>query len=146
MGTSAAELVEKGLFAEAARRIDELSSVSPDLAALRAKLESHIGDPQRALNAAQSLLKQKLNIRDRTLCWETVGRIQLSRGHISDGLRAMRHAFDASAPLEDTRLEARLIASYTESLLHCLGLEPATLEMSRLRRSAIQSQSELRHR
>src|SRR6185436_11198606 len=112
---SAYDLVEKGLFQDAARIIDQSPSAPQDLKVLRVRLESHVGIPQRAKIDAQGFLSRRLDHRERTICWEVIGRVTLSAGLIADGLRAMRQAFAAAAAIQDSRLEARLTASYIES-------------------------------
>src|SRR4051812_3902935 len=125
--SSVAELFDRGLFGDAARAIDGLPSASAELLALRTLLESHIGSTARASAAAHALLRTPLHHRERTVCWEVIGRVALSVGDVNDGLRAMNKAFEACVAAQDLRLDARLRASYTESLLHCVGLEPAAL-------------------
>ncbi len=136
---SAYELVEKGLFQDAARVIDQSLNAPQDLRVLRVRLESHVGIPQRARIDAQGLLSARLDHHERTICWEVIGRVALSTGMIAEGLRAMRQAFAAAAAIQDAKIEARLTASYIESLLHCVGVEPATLEMPRLRKAALRA-------
>ena len=137
--TSAYKLVEVGLFKNAARAIDQSENVSRDLRVLRARLENHVGVPHRAKEAAQQLLREGLSGKERATCWEVIGRITLCRGQIADGLRAMNQAFVAATSCQDSQFEARLTASYIESLLHWVGLEPATLEMPKLRQAAMRS-------
>src|SRR5262245_54038419 len=134
--SSAFELYDRGLCLEAARAIDSSANASRDLLVLRALLESLIGNPALAQSAAHNLLRQQLNLRDRSVCWEVIGRVALSTGQINEGLRAMSKASEACSAAHDDCLESRLLASYTELMLHCVGLEPAALEMTKLRQAA----------
>ena len=136
---SAHELAEAGLFSDAARAIDQSTDVSRDLRVLRARLESHVGAPQHAKKVAQQLLRERLSQREMTTCWDVVGRVTLYGGQITDGLRALNQALLAAQASGDPKLQARARASYIEGLLHWVGIEPATVEIQKLRQEAIRA-------
>jgi DNA-binding NtrC family response regulator len=136
---AAYDLYDKGLYLDAAGAIDGAASVPRDLRVLRALLESHVGAPRSARDAAINLLQDRLNSREQSMCLEALGRVSLSGGQISDGLRTMGKALDAATATQDARRFARLIASYTESLLHCVGVDAAILEIPRLRQAAVRA-------
>lgn len=137
--SSAHAFLEKGLFLDAARVIDQAKIFSPDVLVLRALLESYVGNPHDALRAAHNLLRPELALREQLTCWEVIGRVSLSTGKIADGLRAMRKAFEAADLLQDAQTDARLLASYAESLLHCVASDAAALELPKLRQAAIKA-------
>jgi DNA-binding NtrC family response regulator/tetratricopeptide (TPR) repeat protein len=137
--TSPQEFVERGLYLDAAQAIDRSENASQELKVLRVWVESWVGRPVVAKAAAENLLTEQLTPKERVTCWETVGRLMLEDGNVHEGLRGMGKALDAASRLQDVALEARVIASCTELLLHCVGLEPATLELPKLRRAALRA-------
>ena len=139
MGSDASlhELVAAGLFRDAAGRIDRLLEVPTSLRVLRAQLEIHVGRPHSASETARDLLRGSLTNRERCHCWELVGRVALSVGHVSDGLRAMARALEAAAETADSQTEARLRASYVHALLQWVGTEAAAVEIPKLRQIAV---------
>src|SRR5688572_28921285 len=91
------ELVVAGLFRDAAKMIDQQQDPATSLRVLRAQLEVHVGTPKSARALAQQLLKEKLTEKEKSLCWELIGRMCLSVGQLDDGLRAMTRAFSEAA-------------------------------------------------
>jgi tetratricopeptide (TPR) repeat protein len=130
------DLYQQGLYLDAARAIDRAATVPRDLLVLRALLESHIGTPTSAKETATRLLRERLTPREQSMCWEAIGRVSLSGGQIADGLRTMGKALEAAEQTQDASRYARLVASYTESLIHCVGVDAATLEIPKLRHAA----------
>jgi transcriptional regulator with PAS, ATPase and Fis domain len=133
------ELVAAGLFRDAAVRIDKLSEVPTNLRVLRAQLEIHVGRPHSASDTARELLKSSLTNRERSHCWEILGRVALSVGQVQDGLRAMARAFEAATEAGDLQAEARLRASYVHALLQWVGTEAAAVEIPKLRQVAVRA-------
>jgi len=134
---SAYEFAEAGCFREAADAIDRHGGVTKNLRVLRARLEIDVGNPLQAKSAADVLLRENLTQSERSTCWEIVGRVELNGGRIELGLKAMHRAFSAATQCADPKISARLIASYCDSLLHFVGIEPAAAEVPRLRQAAI---------
>src|SRR5262245_11856839 len=119
---SAHELFEGGLFRDAAKLIDASKSpVSRDLRVLRARLEVDVGSLQNASESANNLLKEELSHSERAHCWEIVARVELNRGAIDSGLMSMRRASQAAIQSQDRRVQARLIATNCDALLHWVG-------------------------
>lgn len=137
--TSAYELVEAGLFRDAARAIDQSSEVSRELRVLRARLEDHIGTPLLAKATAEQLLREGLNHREQTACWDIIGRVTLYSGRTTEGLKALNQAIASAQATGDLKLEARARVSYIEGLVHWVGIEPAILEIQNVRQAAIRA-------
>ena len=134
------ELVEAGLLKDAARAVDtSRQELSNYLRAIRNQLEFHVGSPDNARVNAARLLRARLTDAERSICFETIGRVAFSVGDIEEGQKAFKSACSAAASARDLRLEARLRAGYAEGVLHCVGIEPATLEIPTLRRFAVQA-------
>ena len=60
---SAYELVEKGLYKDAAAAIDRTANIGRDLLILRARLESHIGNPNLTLSVCYGRLSIHVSVR-----------------------------------------------------------------------------------
>jgi ATP/maltotriose-dependent transcriptional regulator MalT len=132
-------LVELGLFKNAAASIDSQTISTKELRVLRARLESHIGSPVRARNSAEALLREHLTASERTQCYDIVGRVAMSFGQIEAGTKAMRAAVNSAAQAQSPKLEARVMASNAEILLHSVAIEAAAEEIPKLRRACIAS-------
>ncbi len=132
-------LVELGLFRNAGSSIDSQTNLTRALRIIRARLETHIGSPVRARNSAEALLREHLTASERAQCYEIVGRVAMSFGHIEAGTKAMRAAMNSAAQAESPKLEARVIASNAEILLHSVAIEAAAEEIPKLRRACIAS-------
>ncbi len=133
------EMADVGLFREAAAAIDNAREVSRELRVLRARLENHVGSAVRAIELARRLLNERLTHREKASCWEVIARVSLATGAIEDGLRAFSKANLEAQATEDATFESRVLASYIQSMVGWVGLEPAMVEMSRLRQHAIRS-------
>ncbi len=132
-------LAQSGNFRDAAFAIDEQSGRPLPIRVLRCQLEAHVGSPLRARDLAERLLRERLTNSDRAFCWDIIGRVNLSVGQTDSGLRGMHRAAQFASDSGDARLQARLMCSLAEGLLHWVGIEPAALEVSRLRRVVIRS-------
>jgi DNA-binding NtrC family response regulator len=86
---------------------------------------------------AESLLRDSLTPSDKVSCYELIARVALSIGQTEAGLKAMRTAFAAAAEAQSPRLQARLIFSNAEALLHWVAIEPAVEEIPKLRRACL---------
>src|SRR5688572_29957697 len=133
----ASALVDLGLLKDAAALIDSYPSPTKALRVLRVQLESYIGDSNRARQKAETLLREHTTQSEKACCYEVIGRIATSSGQIESGLKAMRSAMVAAGLAQSTKLEARMIASNAELLLHWGALEPAAEEVSKLRRACL---------
>ncbi len=130
-------LIEQGLLRNAASTIDSQQDPSKTLKVLRAQLENYVGSPRRARSTAEALLREQLPSSLMASCYDIVGRVALSFGQIEAGMKAMRAAANAAAESQSPKLEARLIASHAEALLHWVAIEPAAEEIPKLRRACI---------
>ena len=133
----AAALVDMGLFKDAAALIDSRSNLTKALKVVRVQLESYTGSPARSRQLAETLLREHLTPHEKACCYEVIGRAAIGAGAIEPGLKAMRLAMTAGAQAQSPKLEARLIASNAEALLHCGALESAAEEVSKLRRACV---------
>jgi hypothetical protein len=131
------ELIEFGLFKEAAAEIDKRSSCPRFLRIVRSQLEAHVGSPSEARRQAETFLREPLTAREKAQCLEITARSSLRSGEKEEGHSAFRRAISLARDCQDRRLEARLIASLAEALLHWVGIEPAAAEISTLRKTAI---------
>ena len=132
------ELVEAGLLKDAAAAVDNCRHEIPTpLRVLRSQLEFHVGSPNQARLSSERLLKTRLSDAEQSICWETIGRVAFRLGDIEEGQKAFKRGFTATASATDLRLEARVRASFAEAVLHCIGIEPATVEIPTLRRLAV---------
>lgn len=132
-------MVESGHFRDAAIAIDEQPNRPLSLRVLRCQLEPHVGSPTRAIDSAERLLKEHLTNSEKASCWNIIGRGNLSVGQIDAGLRGMKRAAQLSAETGDARLQTRLMCSFAQGLLHWVGIEPAAIEVSKLRKEVIRS-------
>jgi hydrogenase-4 transcriptional activator len=130
-------LVDLGLFKDAAALIDSSPNPTKALKVLRVQLDSYIGNPVRSRQAAEALLREHLTPFEQAYCYEVIGRTAVGTGQIESGLKAMRSAMTAALRAQSPKLEARLIASNAELLLHWGALEPAAEEVSKLRRACV---------
>ena len=133
----AAALVDLGLFRDAAALIDSRPNPTKSIKVVRVQLESYLGSPVRARQLAETLLREHLTPHEKACCYEVIGRAAIESGAIEPGLKAMRLAMLAAVQAQSPKLEARLIASNAEALLHCGALEPAAEEVSKLRRACV---------
>lgn len=132
-------LVESGHFRDAAIAIDEQPDRPLSLRVLRCQLEPHVGSPTRAIDSAERLLKERLTNSEKASCWDIIGRGNLSVGQVDAGLRGMKRAAQLSAESGDARLQTRFMCSFAQGLLHWVGIEPAAIEVSKLRKEVIRS-------
>ena len=137
--TSPQELVELGLFSDAVKAIDSARIVPRELRILRARLENHVGLPQRSREMATALLLEPLSHKERAACWDIVGRVTLASGMVTEGLKAMSQALVEARASADPITEARFIASHVYSLLGWVGIEPAAIELPKLRYAAMRA-------
>src|SRR5687767_6359188 len=135
--TEALAFVDLGLFKDAAALIDSHPNPVKAVKVLRVQLESYIGSPLRARQSAEALLREQLTPSEKACCYEVIGRVAMISGQIEPGLKAMRSAMTASVQAQSPKLEARMIASNAELLLHWGALEPAAEEVSKLRRACV---------
>src|SRR5688572_22197251 len=133
----ASALVDLGLLKDAAALIDSYPSPTKALRVLRVQLESDLGDSNRARQKAETLIREHLSQSEKACCYEVIGRVAASSGQIESGLKAMRSAMLAAGQAQSGKLEARIIGSNAELLLHWGALEPAAEEVSRLRRACV---------
>jgi DNA-binding NtrC family response regulator/tetratricopeptide (TPR) repeat protein len=139
MSSDPYDLAERGLFGQAFTCIPSVGDLPIGLRVLRAQIEVHVGTPVRAREMAHGLLKARLTNKEKSSCWELIGRECLRTGRLEDGLRAMTTAFAAAAAAQDSAFEARLRANYVYSLLHWVGVEPAVVEVPKLREVAMRA-------
>ena len=134
--TKILEFVERGLLKDASAAIDDRPDCSRSLRVLRVRLEAHVGSPFTARDQAQNFLKQNLSLTEKAGCLEVIGRVSLSVGESTTGLRAMRQAVAFAREAGDELLETRLLARLVEALLLWVGIEQAATEIPNLRRAA----------
>ncbi len=133
------ELADLGLFSKAADAIDRLNDLPLGVRVLRAELDAHLVSPSAARARAESLLTEQLPPRESAACWAVVGHAALKTGHLHHGLRAMDRALESAAASREPHLEARIRDRLAFALLNSVGAEAASVEMSKLRQSAMRS-------
>src|SRR5690348_1181390 len=101
------DLVEGGLFKDAAREIDSRQSPSNALRVLRARLELDIGSQERARLTAEQLLSEHLSNSDKCICWEIIARVNFRTGCFDEALTASHRAFQYAERSLDPRVRAR---------------------------------------
>jgi hydrogenase-4 transcriptional activator len=136
------QLIDYGLFKDAAEEIDKRSDCPRFLRIIRSQLEAHVGAPALARREAENFLRESLTAREKAHCLEIIARGQLSSGDSKEGLSTFRRAISLAQGYHDLRLEARLVASLAEALLHWVGIEPAAAEISTLRKTAVKAGDE----
>ncbi len=133
------QLLAEGRLKDAAKLLDEATSLPRNLQIVRLRLEAQTGDPLLAKARAAELLKAHLPKRERAACLEVFGRVATVHGDVSNGIRSLRMAHEIAAADGDKVLEARYHASLTEALLHWVGVEPAYCELHTLRKLTLQA-------
>jgi DNA-binding NtrC family response regulator/tetratricopeptide (TPR) repeat protein len=127
-------LIETGRFREASTAINAQGDLSPSLRVVRAQLETHLGSPVSACDQAKALLRERLDDEDEIHCHEIVGRTAMAMGQPETGMKAMRAALALAVRSQSQKLIARLSVSNAEALLHWGAVEPAVVEIAKVRR------------
>ncbi len=133
------QFLSEGRLKDAAKLLDEATSLPRNLQIVRLRLEAQIGDPLLAKARAAELLETHLSKRERAACLDVFGRVTTIHGDVSNGIRCLRMAHEIAAREGDRVLEARQHASLTDALLHWVGVEPASFELNILRKLTLQA-------
>ena len=104
---------------------------------LRAQIELEVGDTRLALSRAEALLRERLDSKGRANCLSIAGRALGRLGAVQDGVGNQRKGIALAAKIGDAPLESELSARLAAGLLDWIGIEPALVELPRLRRIAL---------
>jgi DNA-binding NtrC family response regulator/tetratricopeptide (TPR) repeat protein len=128
-------LITLGNFREAADWLDSKPMLTPFEQVLKAWVEFELGDARQAYSHAKTLLKTAPDRTSQAYCLAIAGRALGRSGSPHEGLGLIRKAI-VLASQNNRNLEAQLLGIFANCLLSWVGLEPAMVELPKVREAA----------
>ena len=136
MPASPAKVADSGRVAEALELLRRGGSSGAHERLLHCELEALAGNRPKALELANGILARDAPPAVAARALTVVGREAISAGRHAEGHAAFHRALGLASESSDPKLVALILGRQIETLLHFIGLEPASAFLGAFRRAS----------